>query len=413
MQRLALMLVLLILPALLFAQGTESKEFGIKFKGFVKTDFMLDSRQTVAVREGHFLLYPAAEALDENGEDLNAAPHLNMLAIQTRLTGVISAPDAFGARVSGLIEGAFFGHSDGDINGFRLRHAYAKLDWADCSLLVGQYWHPLFITEVFPDVVSFNTGVPFQPFSRNPQIRYMRKLGDFEMTLTAASQRDFTSTGPGGASSVYLRNALLPMLNFNLKAKTKNWLVGAGVDYKTLLPRLSTTGSNDKSYKSEEKISSLTMMGFAKMTAGNLTVKAEGIYGQNLTDLLMLGGYAVKSTDAATGIEQYTNLNTVAGWGEVVMKAPDSPMTFALFGGYTKTLGADDPITGAIHARGSNIDAVLRAAPRVEYQQGKVRFAAEAEYTSAGYGVTLKDGSVANAKSVSNLRLLLAAYLFF
>ncbi len=40
---------------------TEENKFGVKFSGFVKNDFFYDTRQTVAAREGHFLLWPAAE----------------------------------------------------------------------------------------------------------------------------------------------------------------------------------------------------------------------------------------------------------------------------------------------------------------------------------------------------------------
>ncbi len=36
----------------------EEKNFGVKFSGFVKNDFFYDTRQTVAAREGHFLLWP-------------------------------------------------------------------------------------------------------------------------------------------------------------------------------------------------------------------------------------------------------------------------------------------------------------------------------------------------------------------
>ena len=32
--------------------------FGISFSGYVKTDLFFDSRQTVGLREGHFLLFP-------------------------------------------------------------------------------------------------------------------------------------------------------------------------------------------------------------------------------------------------------------------------------------------------------------------------------------------------------------------
>jgi len=27
--------------------------------------------------------------------------------------------------------------------------------------MIGQFWHPMFATDCYPDVVSFNTGAPF------------------------------------------------------------------------------------------------------------------------------------------------------------------------------------------------------------------------------------------------------------
>ena len=130
-----LLILAFILPVMIFSQ--EAKKFGIKFSGFVKTDIFFDTRQTVDVREGHFSLYPKGEYFDINGDDINAKPCFNFLSIQTRLRGKITGPDAFGAKTSALIEGAFFGTSNGDINGFRLRHAFAKLNWTNTDLLVG------------------------------------------------------------------------------------------------------------------------------------------------------------------------------------------------------------------------------------------------------------------------------------
>jgi len=173
------LLLFLLFIGSIFAQEKSENSFGIKLKGYVKTDIIYDSRQTVAVREGHLLLYPAGENLDQNGKDINDVANFNMLAVQTRLMGVISAPDIFGAKTTGIIEAAFFGHSDADVNGFRLRHAFLKLAWENSSLLVGQYWHPMFVTEVFPGTISFNTGMPFQPFSRNPQIKYTYGIKNF------------------------------------------------------------------------------------------------------------------------------------------------------------------------------------------------------------------------------------------
>ncbi|MDZ7633359.1 MAG: hypothetical protein U5L72_02520 [Bacteroidales bacterium] len=174
MKRVAVLIVSLIL--LLPEAGAQEagQTFGIKFSGFVKTDIFYDSRQSSAsngLREGHFYLYPDDILYDDDMNDLNANPSFHILNIQTRIRGDITGPDAFGAKTSGAIEAEFFGTSESDLNGFRLRHAYVKMDWQKVSLLAGQYWHPMFPAENFPGTVSFNTGVPFLPFSRNPQVR--------------------------------------------------------------------------------------------------------------------------------------------------------------------------------------------------------------------------------------------------
>lgn len=215
-----LILIIGIIPLLAHAQ--EEQKFGIKFSGFVKSDIFYDSRATVNVREGHFLLYPVNEMKNDAGEDLYAESSFNMMSIQSRLNGTITGPDAMGAKTSGVIEGEFFGTSNNELNGFRLRHALVKLDWTKTQLLVGQFWHPMFNTKCFPGTVSFNTGAPFEPFSRNPQVRVTRKFGNFYAALTALTQRDFVSTGPEGPSTIYLRNAVVPALNLRLEYLTRN-----------------------------------------------------------------------------------------------------------------------------------------------------------------------------------------------
>jgi hypothetical protein len=178
--------------------AAQENEPTIKFSGFVKTDVIYDNRQNENLREGHFLLYPLNEALDKNGADTNANGSFNMLSIQTRLQVLATGPEVMGAKSSGYFEAEFFGSTDANINSFRLRHAWIKLDWENTSILAGQYWHPMFITDCFPGTVSFNTGAPFQPFSRNPQIRLTQKIGAISLSGTANTQRDFQSPGPEG-----------------------------------------------------------------------------------------------------------------------------------------------------------------------------------------------------------------------
>jgi hypothetical protein len=388
-----------------------SDAFGISFTGFVKTDMMYDSRQTVSAREGHFLLYPAAEWLDRHEEDINAHPSFNMLSIQTRLRGNIFGPDAFGAKTGGAVEAEFFGTVDNDINGFRLRHAYVTADWGGTSILVGQTWHPMFVAEVFPGVVSFNTGVPFQPFSRNPQLRLMHDIGDLKLIAVAATQRDFQSFGPdasGGsvAHSSFLRNSVLPNLHFQAQYASNGHILGAGVDYKELTPRLVTTGNA----RTDTRVGSLAGLAYARVAAAPFTFKLEGVLGENLADLLMFGGYAVTSIDQSTGTETYTTLGGYSVWGEIIH---GRDVEFAIFAGYAGNLGAGEEFIGSPYARAANIDHVYRISPRVQWTSGSMRLSTEVEYTGAAYGTMNTEGRVDQTTTVANLRLLAAVWYFF
>jgi len=423
------LLVFILLPIFSFSQEKkEEPKFGITFTGFVKTDIFYDTRQNVNIREGHFLLYPDNKSLDPNLRDINAKSTFNILSIQSRLSGAIKGPDAFGAKTSGVMEADFFGNENAsfsDLNGFRLRHAFVKLKWESSELLVGQYWHPMFIAESFPGVVSFNTGAPFQPFSRNPQVRFTKFHGGLKLIGVLYSQRDFTSIGPeykfenslysstAVASSKYLRNAGIPNVHFQLQFNpdSSEHVFGAGLDYKSLLPELYTI-SYDKTakFKSSETISSLSGIVFAKFKFKPVTVKLEGVYAQNAYDMVMIGGYAVQQiNDTLTGSKDFTNLNTLSVWFDA--NTNGKKVQVGLFAGYTKNLGSADNIkTSSFYARGSNIDNVLRIAPRVTFISGKLDIAFELEHTVATYGKTNGDkkGGVTEGKAIANTRGLVA-----
>lgn len=394
----------------LHAQEEEKKDFGINFSGFVKGDFFYDTRQAVAAREGHFLLWPEAEDLDDEGKDINAAPSFNFLTLQTRLKGTITGPDAFGAKTSGIIEGAFFGHSNGDENGFRLRHAFVNLDWGQTSLLFGQYWHPMFVTGCFPGVVSFNTGAPFQPFSRNPQIRLTHELGAMKLMVAALSQRDFTSAG--GSSD--LRNSGIPDMQVQIHYGKKNkengseFLAGIGAGYKILKPSLSTIQDTNE-YKTDATIGSYSAQAFVKVKVPAVTMKLQGTYGQNLYDLLFISSYAISGYN--NNDPQYTNTSNYSVWTDIHTNG--KKLQAGLFGGYTQNLGAEDDITGWIAGSRNNIDYVYRIAPRVIVNSGKTRFSGEIEYTGAAFGTPDADGMPVDPVETANLRFLLGVYYFF
>ncbi len=414
-----LFLVTLIAPFSIIAQETDNSDFGIKAGGFIKSDFFYDSRQTVSAREGHFLLWPARPSWDEENKDINEASSFNFLSIQTRLNATISAPDAFGVKTSGHVEGAFFGNTNTDINGFRLRHAYVKFEWKNSELLFGQFWNPLFVTSSFPDVVSFNTGCPFQAFSRNPQIRLTQTLGDVKIVTAALSQRDFANVGPEGASSAYLRNSAMPDFHVQVhythsdREAGTQFIIGGGSAYKRILPELIT----EQGYKTDAHVGGITYMGFAKARLRRLTVKAQYILGQNVNDLLMIGGYGISDvTDPVRGIVEYAPLRTSSYWLD--LHSNGQAIQLGVFLGLSENLGAtgnlveDTGITGL----GTDIESLYRIAPRIVFNSGKARIAIECEYTGANFGsVNISENSKGipvNIEEVNNLRMLLGVYLF-
>ncbi len=390
----------------IYPQSENQDEINLKFGGYVNWTAIYDSRQIVAAREGHFLLYPKDEQLNNLGKDMNAVNELQMAVIQTRLSSKIEGFKFLGAATSGLIEAEFMGNSDNDVNGFRIRHAYLDLKWENISLLMGQYWIPMFITDDYPDQIGSNAGAPFQPFGRNPQLRVTYQNNSIKTFIALISQRDFTSLGPNGSSPDYLKNAILPDLNFNFQYGTGEHLFGVGGEFKKLQPG-SKAGSD---YSSENEVNSFATLGYAKLGFDPFTFKVEGVYGSNLTDYVMLGGYAVHSIDTLNKSISYTPIKTASLWADLIY---GNALQFGLFTGYTKNLGSSESIMGDYYSRGSNIDNVIRIAPRVQYKEGNTKVSLEIEYTSAKYGSPDIFGKVQNGKGIDNLRFYTSVYYFF
>ena len=148
----------------------KKKEFSYKFYGQVRTDLYYNSRANEETVDGLFLMYPKDKVYDNDGNDINATPNSNFYTLYSRLGVDVTGPMLGGAKTSAKIEGDFRG-SGTSYSTIRLRHAYMNLDWGTSALLIGQTWHPLY-GDVAPQILNLNTGAPFQPFSRAPQIRY-------------------------------------------------------------------------------------------------------------------------------------------------------------------------------------------------------------------------------------------------
>ncbi len=424
------LLILIVIPVFESFAQEQDKKFGIEFSGFVKNDMFYDSRQNVTAREGHFLLWPAPELLDPAENDINDKSNLNFLAVQSRLSGKITGPDALGAKTSGVIEGDFFAQANDNINLFRLRHAYLHLKWTNTELLSGQYWNPLFVTGCFPGTISFNTGTPLQSFSRNPQLRLIQYFGNLKVIAAAVTQRDFTSRGPDPAdttnrsisiNSDFLRNSAFPdmhlQVHYNIKneASGTDFLAGVGLAIKSIVPRLSSF-ENGVRYKVEEKLNSHSVIAFSKIKLAPVTLKLQGRYGENIADVLSISGFAVKAIeDPLTGESSYTPLQNITVWGEIHTNGP--AWQVGVFGGYLKNLGTKDEMSSAlnpVYGLGTNIESLLRISPRVSFTSGKVKLAGEIEYTSAAFGSNHDVNYIPeNTSAVANTRVLISTIYSF
>nr|WP_320118454.1 DcaP family trimeric outer membrane transporter [uncultured Marinifilum sp.] len=420
MKNLKLMILLCAIFIGISALKAQKKELPlkVKFGGYIHSLFTYDSRQTVSAREGHILLYPKNKIIDAAGKDINKEAVYNMAVIQSRVNAKLTGPEILGAKTSGLLEAEFIGNGESDVNGMRLRHAFINLDWGKSSLIIGQTWSPLFVAEVFPATVGANAGLPFKPFARNPQVRFTHKTKEWKFVAAIASERDYTSTGPDGASNKYLRNAGLPIVQAQVHYYAGKHLLGISGEYKNIQPSLmSSKGSEEtgdlRIWKNDETISSWALMGYFKLNFKPLTFKAQTTYGTNLTDVLMLGGYAVKKINTLTNEASYTGIKVLASWAE--LSYSKNNWQWAFLAGYSENMGADDHIVSPdlIYSRGKDIGKLYRLAPRVCKTYKNLKFEFEAEYTAAAYGRVVEKAKVADAEWVENTRYSLGVYYSF
>jgi len=409
---LSILFSLLLQQQLGFAQ---SKEDAIKLEvsGFIWNELIYDSRKTISSRGGHVLLFPANRNIDANGTDINDSRKFSIANIHSRTRLKITIPQYLKAKVTGLLEGDFVGSGSDKIGILRLRHAMIKMEWDRAELLLGQFWHPMFPLEAFPQVISWGGGLPYHPLSRNPQIRYSYlphpKLKCF---LSINAQLDLKSPGPDGPSSKYLQDSGIPELNIGLRyGSEETFLLGTILGLKTIKPMLSYEW-NGRSYKSNEMLTSYHTNLYARCKVGQTTWRGGIIYGQNMYNFVMIGGYGL-ATPKSNGTPTYVNLTTSSYWIDFDSDDFKKKFKVGLYIGYTQNHGANQIIAGEVFARGADIAYAYRIAPRMTYGKELIRFRIEAVYHAAAYGTPNEQYQVELASEVTNYRIVFATSLTF
>jgi hypothetical protein len=236
--------------------------------------------------------------------------------------------------------------------------------------------------------------------------------GKLRLSAMFLSQRDYTSTGPEGNSSKYLRDAGIPEIQLNAELALKKqheWIIGTSAGYKTIVPQLKT----GKGYSTSENVHGLTASAYIKHVNQYFTVKAYTAYLENGSELLTISGYAVKdSTDQDRGYVNYVPVRTITYWGE--LHGNNSKVQPGIFAGYTENLGTGNDTKGPYYLMANMpVKSLFRLSPRVSFKPGILTFALEVEYTSTLFGTPDREGNISDTYRVDNTRYLVSVLYKF
>lgn len=432
-------LYLILSTLIASAQEIKPKETSLEFYGFIRYEAYLDTYKGLNAANEQFYVIPLYGGMDANGKHINETPTYNFSSMATRVGVRISGPVIFNAKTSANIETDFAGDLVNNPAMFRVRQANAVFTWEKSSLLVGQTWHPFWSGKVFPTVGGLNTGCPFQPFNRSPQVRFDYKANSL-LTLSAALVSEFQYKSYGftkidsmsvkamaiDKSDCFNRNAALPEMIVNVELNNGGFTLGTGASLKYIKPTLYTVGisagKDDKKYVSDELARGISLVGYSQYVKNKIAIRAKAILGQNMAHLTIPGGYGVKSVEHVTGEMTYTPYNTLTGFINAIY---GKKYQVGFLAGYLKNLGTSDALynfssenSPSVVTPGlvPNVASMYRIAPSFAINVSKIRLAFEYELTSADFGIgkiDLNNGLYNNSINATNHRGQLMLMYYF
>jgi len=404
--------------------------------GFIRNYFTYDSRECIAGTGDLYFYMPKDENWNKTTdpalrEDLNNVSSFRFLSLTTRVGLNIVGYKWRNTEFSGKIEADFYAgiskvgdgtHAVSGTAQFRLRQAYVSLGWdslrmndkdfARVDLTIGQAWHPM--AADLCDVIALNSGAPFGPFNRSPQVRMDARLGKY-FTLTAAGlwQMQYNSIGPDGQSAEYMLYSKTPEAYLGLSFHDKGWIVRAGADVLSIQPRhigdaLDANGNvilgsdgNPLKITVKDRITTASPFLYLQYKKGDFSFKAKTILAESGEHMNMNGGYGVKAINP-DGSYEYTPTRTSSTWislvygGKVGAQEDKHPQKLQgiLFAGYVENLGTKDPLAvdaagklvGYYYPRVKNMNRMWRLTPTLLYTVGKFQVGLEYDITSVHYG---------------------------
>src|SRR5690606_5337826 len=136
-------------------------------------------------------------------------------------------------------------------------------------------------------------------------------------------------------------------------------------------------------FKTTERLNTWAAIAYMKFSNEKFELKAKSMFGQNVSESLPPGGYAVASVDQDTGYETYTPLNHMYNWFNVTY---GSEWKVGFFAGYLKNLGASDATVGPFYGMATDIDRIYKLSPQIIYTYESFMLGLELSMTTATYG---------------------------
>lgn len=387
MNKIFISLAALAMCASLGAQETAPK---VSLYGFIRNYYAFDTRESVAGTEDFFYYLPKDE-LKRVDVDLNEQNSLRFAAITSRIGLNVTGYEYNGLKFGAKIETDFYNGLSG-VTGtavLRLRQAYGTVGKNDWLVTAGQAWHPM--AADMPDVFSLNTGAPFGPFSRTPQVKFDYNFTDaLSLTASAIWQMQYTSAGPGGASANYIKYGCTPEIYAGLNYKTGGLLLRAGVNVLSIKPR-----NNNLEVKVDDRITTVTPFFYGQYKSGLFSAKVKTVFAEAGEHVNLNGGYGVSGVKDDGVSYEYTPTRNSSTWVSLMY---GKKTQWILFGGYVKNFGTKDDLYGAKDGYApaanlyfsknsfSNMNQMWRLTPTVIHNIGKFAIGLEYELTSVQYG---------------------------
>ena len=423
---------------LLFLSNFLYADLPFSVTGFINLDNAFDTRQVNADREGHAVLWPEPINRDATGVDINEKGQFSMIPLYARARLYADQPQLSESLYHHLVvEADFRGTSTENASLLRLRKAYGDFDWGHTAVRVGKAWHPMYVPDCAPNLVTYDDGEPPDTQVRAPQIRVTHRFApDAEASchelIAMAGSRTVGSLGigpledgvPGQRSSTdFLRRGVAPNVHLQYRRLFDDHVVGFGVDHSRIIPRLVS----EENFRDYESLGSTCFIAYAAFNFPNWVMRNKLLYTENASAYESPYGFVVVSRDPNTDRRTYDNLRAIGYWIDMDVLT-DQCLQPGFFIGVQKALGTSDAIPES--ARDENgdlitfadrpdLDFLLKAAIRARWIQDPIEIGTEIEVAHGSFAVPVDGRTFDNhakalkTEDATNVRMVANIFYYF